>query len=323
LCLKKYLGLLIILFLSGCTKEYLIRGGRASARAEQCGHCHIEIFEEWKQSAHARSFISKEFKEITYNYRFKKCLGCHVPVTIFSHDGPEPRDYLIEEGVTCVSCHLLRDKLHGPLNIPNPIPPHPVGENDQFYRTSDLCGKCHGKVFREWKKWAEKRVIKKTCQDCHMPMIRRRLIQDIPWRWIQPFHDTKGHNFTTKSIERSGGIVRLSIPHLNVSWKKISGSVLVENIGAGHSIPAGDYGYREAVLLILLKDALGITLKRKDLSFFQEMDNPLRPGEKHLIHFEFEDPFHVAKILEVSLILRSYDSRKPRFIARIQEEIRR
>lgn len=304
---------LILVLIAGCTKTYLVKSGPAAPTAEKCGHCHISIYEEWRNSAHARAYVNPVFKKLTANYRISFCLNCHAPVTIFAPEKITTRDYLRAEGVTCISCHLLQDKLHGPLNIPNPIPPHPVGENNTFYKQSKLCGQCHQKAYAEWGKWDSGQTQKKTCQECHMPSQRRRLIQDLPWRLVQPVHDTKRHSFTWQYESLYKKAVEVKITQVFFSAAQTQGNLVVKGNELGHSLPTGDYGYHEVAIILTLEDEWGKTVADKIQSLFVETDTSLKAGEERIMPFSLPDKGANGYRLRARVIKTSFD-RSQQFI---------
>lgn len=109
---------LIVFFLPvGCVVyPELVDKGPNAPKSERCGDCHRDIYNEWKDSPHARSFVSDAFKEETNEYRYKFCIGCHAPETIFTNEKIEPRSVNQTEGVNCNSCHLDDCELSGPTD---------------------------------------------------------------------------------------------------------------------------------------------------------------------------------------------------------------
>ena len=146
--------------------------GEDSMGSHKCGECHIDIYNEWAESSHSKSYISEEFRVATNNYEFKFCIRCHVPETIFtslevdsdktvisltkSKNGEiAPRDYNLNDGVDCHGCHLTVDcTLAGPHSG---ISPHPIEKKEELFKSSELCGKCHvdyiRRVFNVSGKW--------------------------------------------------------------------------------------------------------------------------------------------------------------------------
>ncbi|MEK6786984.1 MAG: multiheme c-type cytochrome, partial [Nitrospirota bacterium] len=58
-----------------------IPDGLASLKAESCGQCHREIYEEWKTSIHAHAYEDPFFQ--AYWKKDKNiwvCLNCHTPL---------------------------------------------------------------------------------------------------------------------------------------------------------------------------------------------------------------------------------------------------
>ena len=270
---RKTLITLGLVLLMGCSHHELVVRGEGAPPAEKCGECHIEIYKEWEASAHARSFSSEDFREATHGYSFKFCLGCHAPESVYTEGEPGPRTSRLEEGVTCNSCHLTEDcKLAGPLKS---RAPHPVGQEHKLYLESELCGKCHVRTFKEWQKAVQE--DKKTCQNCHMPVVKRKLIQDEPWKRLFREKEIKRHIFSSAE-SASGGLASEGAIRIDLEWP----DVVIENVSIPHALPTGDYGYREVVLRVRLKGSEGDGILLKEESFFVETDTSLKSGEKRV-----------------------------------------
>lgn len=301
-------AIVLLMAVIGChSYPELVMTGMNAPTAERCGECHIAIYDEWKQSLHARSFINPEFKEATNDYEFTLCLGCHIPETIYTETDVKPRNYNLKDGVHCNGCHLDGDcALSGPLPA---LAPHPVGRGREFYRTSDLCGKCHKGVFEEWKAVKIKEGEKKTCQECHMPSVERKLIQDEPWQKIYPVKKGRKHTFAVNdAIAASSDLIKLEFRDVALIGKQVKGVLLIENTSILHHIPTGDYGYREAIITIELFDSLGLKLASNEQSCFVELDSSLKQGEARLIPFSFDLNKDVKlSLLVVKLIRANFD----------------
>ena len=88
--------------------------------AETCRKCHPNQYEEWRSSAHAYASVSPMFQrfeqamtEYTRGTVGAFCVRCHLPVgtqlgidrTVSMLDAPP----VLREGVTCISCHRVRE----------------------------------------------------------------------------------------------------------------------------------------------------------------------------------------------------------------------
>jgi hypothetical protein len=278
-------SLVVSLLPVGCVVyPELVEKGQKSPKSERCGDCHRDIYEEWKDSPHAHSFNNDAFKEETNEYQFAFCLGCHSPETIFTDKKIEPRSVNQPEGVNCNSCHLNDCKLSGPTPARGP---HPISEKNPFFRTSEMCGKCHVGTFKTWQASGIAEG-KKTCQDCHMPPITRKLIQDDPWQKIYPKREGKQHLFSFQTLlDKDETSLKLSFVKVLHSEGKIEGVLELENTGIPHSVPTGDYGYREVVVTIKLMDEAGQIEDFLEESLFVEMNTALKYKEKRNIPFCF------------------------------------
>jgi hypothetical protein len=349
-CTKLFLhlsGVLVVAVIlaisSGCKlienlHPELVKRGEEFPGSKECGDCHIDIYNEWAESSHSKSYTSEEFRETTNNYEFKFCIRCHVPETIFTslavdsdktaisltkskNDEITPRDYNLKDGVDCHGCHLTVDcTLAGPHAG---ISPHPIEKKEGLYKESELCGKCHVDTFEEYLKYVEN-GNDKTCQDCHMPAVNRKLIQDEPWQKLHVKKEGKAHTFSSLSaIKSNKDFIELTFTELNDNNNQIIGKVEILNSKVNHSIPTGKYGYREVLLLINLKDNFGRIVKSKQESMFLELNTQLKPGEKKTYSFEFDidDESTEAKKLEAVLFRTNFNRTRKTLLAKVELEL--
>jgi len=147
--------------------------------AEYCGHCHQQVYAEWRQTAHANAFRNPWYVKnvnLLINERgieyTRHCEGCHNPIALTSGSltkGSPIKRSFDNDGVTCTTCHSIQkvNKLGTGsyvMGVPavlvdadgKPIP-GPVADKDilahldrhaqavmkDFYRTSEFCAACH------------------------------------------------------------------------------------------------------------------------------------------------------------------------------------
>lgn len=302
----------------------LVKRGAESPGSHKCGDCHVDIYNEWVESSHSQSYISEEFRVSTNNYEFKFCIRCHVPETIFTlleNDEIAPRDYNLKDGVDCHGCHLTVDcTLAGPHSG---ISPHPIEKKEELFKSSELCGKCHVDTFEEYLTYVEN-DNDKTCQDCHMPAVRRKLIQDEPWQKLHVRKEGKAHTFSSLSALKSNkDFIEITFTEISNSNKQIKGKVEILNTKVNHSIPTGKYGYKEVLLLINLKDNFGTIVKSKQESMFVELNTQLKLGVKKIYSFVFEidDESNEAKELEAILFRTNFNRTKKTLLAKAELEL--
>ena len=210
------------------------------------------------------------------------------------------RSHNLEDGVNCQGCHLTMDcTLAGPHAG---VAPHPTEKIEKFYKRSELCGVCHKDTLKEYLTYIGEGD--ETCQDCHMPAVKRKLIQNEPWQKIHVRKEGKAHTFSSLSaIEKNRDFVELKFTEISNDNNQISGNVEIINSKVSHSIPTGKYGYRELLLLINLKDNLGRVIKSSQESMFVELDTQLKPGEKKIYSFAFELDEEVNGVKEIEAVL--------------------
>lgn len=218
-------------------------------QASDCQRCHGEIFEEWTASQHAHAWKSDAFEAFTAGYAARECLACHAPAPLGSDGEVRLRDDHRAEGVTCISCHLSAGNGAKPLTMRGPharttaVDAHPI-VTDPLFGKAELCGTCHQEVLAEWKR-APDSDEKQTCQQCHMPDVRRTMESYDPARPYSALLVAMGD-------EVEGRRHRFEVPP--EPWRDIEVTtrssvrgvrVRVEN-RLPHGIPTGGFGRRVA-----------------------------------------------------------------------------
>jgi nitrate/TMAO reductase-like tetraheme cytochrome c subunit len=301
-----------VILASGCQMNIypeLVKRGVEFPGSERCGDCHISIYKEWADSMHAKSYVNEEFRTSSGDYEFQFCLSCHVPESILTESQEiKPRTHNLEDGVDCQGCHLTADcLLSGPHSG---MGPHPLEKNVAFYRDSKLCGKCHIDTYEEYLIYVNV-VQKQTCQDCHMPAVKRKLIQDEPWQKIHKRKEGKAHTFSRMgAMEANKDFIELSFSEIKRDDTLIEGGVKIRNISIPHNVPTGSYGYREVLLLINLKDNFGRTVRSRHESLFVELNTQLKPLEKREYFFSFTIDDFAGEISKLEALLYRTDFKR-------------
>ncbi|MGR3310118.1 MAG: multiheme c-type cytochrome [Candidatus Brocadiales bacterium] len=268
---------LVVLFASCASFEHLTMvREQIFPHAVQCGKCHVEIYNEWLQSDHASAYTNPNFRQATDDYSFEDCLNCHAPEPTVADTPPVARSVDRDEGVTCVSCHLQEGKLSGPIEPTGNVAPHPIGVNPHLYEDSGFCGRCHNGDFDEWR--AVKITDKKSCQQCHMPPITRKMTQatGVISKLIVAFeHEVsmKRHTFSMAPSEPQDDIISIEA--------KRGGSFVTLTIknNLPHSLPGGDFGFRVLVLQILAIDSKENPIRIGQRELAKEMASAIQPLE--------------------------------------------
>jgi len=182
--------------------------GVPDLRAESCGICHREIYEEWRVSTHARAWLDDaQFQAELDKSRTGSdvgwmCINCHTPLenqldrlVVGLEQGRVERPRYIDnpnfdpalqlDAITCAVCHVRDGVILGPFG--DTSAPHPVRRAPELL-TPEVCNRCHqakahfreislacvfdtGEEFARGPYAAEGKV----CQSCHMPEVERSL----------------------------------------------------------------------------------------------------------------------------------------------------
>jgi len=229
--------------------------GLNSLSAKECGGCHDAIYREWKDSMMGRAWTDPVFQvDFQEQGELYVCRNCHTPlveqqpelvvglssvrpVTAITEPNPHFQPELVDEGVTCVACHLDAGQIVGPHE--DVSPPH-------AWRVGDVtgsCERCHqmppppfwklerdvADTHRENERWQALTGRDEGCVDCHMPAVVRPLVAGYPER------PGRAHTFVgswDREMLRSA-----------VSMRIEQGMLLVEN-HAGHSVPTAEPSHR-------------------------------------------------------------------------------
>ena len=326
--MKKYIitFIILIIFLSGIlfffnpkgiyklsekTAKYIphqaIPTGTISLKARDCGTCHLEIYQEWQTSLHAKAFIDPFFT--AYLKKDKgdpTCSVCHTPlenqspIIISSESGryddlkmlPNPKfdPELQQEGVTCAACHVKDGIIFGPYRKQSLNAPHPVAYDEKFLKKS-LCKQCHEVPEKDFSLldegicstgmesdsgiWSARGYV---CQDCHMPAVNRPLMAGFPARegrkhlWPGAYSTSQLQKvFSFKADRTEDNLI-----------------ITITNSGAGHKAPTGDTD-RFIVLDFFWIDEKGQKTALNSIEFKRQLvwqpvmfvlsDNRLGPGE--------------------------------------------
>ncbi|MBL8725244.1 MAG: hypothetical protein JNK49_14445 [Planctomycetes bacterium] len=169
-------GFAVLLFLSSGAP-----GAAPAARttrwesSQQCRPCHDDVFAEWQGSHHQISFTNPEVRALSDDFRREECKDCHLPrplaVTGFGKR-TLPRNTHLDEGVSCVSCHLGTD---GGLVGRNDRPEVPCKpKRSEEFLSVDACASCHNQhgTTDQWRS-SHFAAQGTDCAACHMPEVAR------------------------------------------------------------------------------------------------------------------------------------------------------
>lgn len=179
------------------------KGLTVSSSSKSCQSCHSEIYDQWKESFHAKATTSPAFRGMATLFNFsagaksaRECLNCHATDVKLTGDYQARWQAIMDDkpntpGVTCTACHSIRDvdKNNHDLLVPVTIkavktPFHNV-ERSALFKKEVMCSGCHDynnshAVQGDWERGVAccntNRDFRKTkmakdgvtCQTCHM-----------------------------------------------------------------------------------------------------------------------------------------------------------
>ena len=241
--------------------------GLTSLKAEACGRCHQDIYQEWKESIHAHAFVDPFFQAYwRKDDNIWVCLNCHTPLenqqpTLISsipgdrvekavqEPNPGYDEAYQQEGVTCAACHVRNGIIFGPYD--DSVAPHPT-EYDPAFRTTAVCYRCHNVesgpfqfynvgpcgTYAEFEGQYFMKEKGFTCQTCHMPSVTRPVAEGGPIRQGRRHLWRGGHD--PEMIKRAVAIQVKSDNPDPGPGQQVNFTLTLINAGAGHKIPTGD-----------------------------------------------------------------------------------
>jgi len=284
--------LLCALILIGCKSfDYLTKIENTFPVAKTCGDCHIDIYKEWSQSAHARAFLSSDFMVITQEGTLADCISCHAPEPELTSESPVARIILPEDGVTCTTCHLVDGKMLGPVEPTGAVHPHPIEVDENRFTQAAFCGRCHEGTYQQWEKTSVS--PKQTCQQCHMPTVFRKVTQakDGLSKLIVSMEKQINLRKHTFKIYPQSEVQETFELHTAVGENNVTVELLNH---LPHSFPTGDFGVQIGVMLIRFIDTDNNELQTIRYEFIQELKTNLSSGQSK--KWTWDLPRSAAKI---------------------------
>ncbi len=266
-----------------------VPAGLDSLRAESCGTCHQEIYDEWKTSIHAAAYLDPFFQAYwKKDGKVWVCLNCHSPLenqqpsqvkeiprnrvekAVLEPNPHYDAEYQ-KEAVTCAACHVRDGAILGPFD--DSAAPHPT-RFDPAFRTTEICYRCHNVVSGPFQYYnvgpcgtyaeyegkffmKEKGMI---CQSCHMPEVERPVAHGGPIRQGRRHLWLGGHD--PEMVKRAVAVQVLTAPPDPKPGQTMTVTLTLTNAGAGHKLPTGDPD-RHFTVEFLVQDRQGRVLDRK------------------------------------------------------------
>lgn len=248
-----------------------VPAGLVDLKAENCGTCHQEHYEEWQYSTHSHAWTDAQFQaELRKDSSPFLCINCHIPLQnqqefivtgLVNGDiyrpvkevNPKFDEKLQLEGINCSSCHVRDGHIIGAFETD--LAPHPVKVDPVHLSAEKLCISCHNanavvtptlactfETGDEWK--AGPYYGKKDCVSCHMPEVKRSLVAGYPKRkshrhWFAGSGIPKAKGAKTKVM--NGLEFYPELPQKIIQFAdSLHYAISLKNEYAGHRVPSGD-----------------------------------------------------------------------------------
>lgn len=300
-------------------REAATEGGPQSVQAvlNGCQLCHAQYVIEWADSYHGKAWTDEVYvaaKNAAPKDKQASCVPCHVPGPTQNALGKAPalRSKNQNEGVSCIACHQIPGAkpedigtIVGPYAADPAIKSHPNKTDKGMETEAKVCISCHGtdKDHNQYDSWKASDYAKdgKTCQACHMPVVKRAVF------------DKKGalprdaHKHTMPGAHDADMVKKAVVIDASVAGGKVT--VKVTNSGAGHNFPGG--GEREAVLVVTVTGADG-----KEAACYRETfdlrkkDNRLKPKETRSLEFDAKAASGTVKVRVIYKLSPEQDEAK-------------
>ena len=229
-----------------------------------CAACHVDIYESWKGSVHANSYLDPVFQAGLAQAIADKgyevadtCITCHSPATRLLDKNGESQTI---EGVNCQFCHIIRGVEVGafpPFDLDRSLTMHgpyhdaksEVHETaySPLMGTAEYCAGCHEftgpsgatvlSTFAEYESGTYPELTE--CQGCHMPL--------VPGFSVTPEVKSpdRGSFFNShwipggRDINQLRRAVELEIVDVTSGPNTVAVQVAMQNLAAGHYLPTG------------------------------------------------------------------------------------
>ncbi len=271
-----------------------IEGGTAAT----CQGCHLQQFNDWEGSPHARALESEAFIAMVelvgaLGKSTYPCLACHSPQNVEMASS----DYnasIPDEAINCLVCHTKT------------VPPGDqlLAEGVDFYEVGpehpNLCANCHNpdtsllQLLSE--EYSEVWSISGPVGDPYMEWLDSRYSQeDEEYRTCLDCHGQNGTGTLHQWPEDKTELIRSAYGEIEVleagaddpdnenTWQ---GGIRITNRGCGHMFPTGDPGRMITIILRVMDGSA--TLGEGTFSFgivgdreSGLIDTRLAPGEYH------------------------------------------
>ncbi len=283
-----FLGLILVsLFLVAAKYDYLLEMGDKTVKSSECDKCHKLIYEEWStKDFHSKAFVSDAFKKGSRNYGAEECVGCHASQEIAEEKNLKTRPVHKEEGINCTTCHLKNNMIYGPYKL---TAKH-KSEQDESMLKSEFCAGCHMPTFQEWQASGSK----KTCQECHMPRVERKLVQGFLLSLVVPNRMVGQHIQIYEKLFQDAA-------QITGEAGKESVKISLTNRGGSHNMPTGTYGDYRVVLSTQVKDPDEKIISSKEEIFSTLKKNGIPPQKD--VTFEYPISLEAGKRYKVNSTL--------------------
>jgi hypothetical protein len=294
-------------------------------QAKECAQCHPKFYDEWNTTIHSQAWTDPYFQaDWHFDGSPQICKNCHIPldrqqkfkVIGFYDDekwdpilkvNPDFDRKLQHEGVTCTVCHLREGKIVGVIG--DTTAPHPV---EKITHGNQICVRCHVVSGERWdtffkfppcgtvaeiqsgknKTYAKDsndmsitEIAALGCVDCHMPLTKRPLVPNGPYREVRQHLWRGGHD--PEQVKK--GLTISFKENISKNSEERQFSLLISNTGAAHYIPTGTPDRHITVELRLLSQQNKVLKKENHIlkrtimwrPFIVDLwDTRLAPGEK-------------------------------------------
>lgn len=260
-------------------------------RASDCGVCHRVIQQEWQTTIHSKAWTDPYFiVDWRFDGSQQICRNCHTPLdrqqpdTVVGFRDSDKQDPILvknadfdkelqHEGVTCAACHLRDGMIEGVIG--DTSAPHPV---KKLENANQVCLRCHVVDGDRWDTFfrfppcgtvaeiqsasgaAHKSgemtindIASLGCVECHMPAIKRPLVEGGVRRNTRQHLWRGGHD---PDMVKKAFTAEFKQEHL-AGTEKRKFTFQITNTGTRHYLPTGTPDRHLTVSLRLL-DAKGM-----------------------------------------------------------------
>ena len=139
-----------------------------------------------------------------------------------------------------------------------------------------------------------------------MPVVHRKTVSGEFWHRLHKKVDVRRHNFAMVKPASGKSNVTVQVATKTISPQRVTGTVTLANVAAHHSLPSGEFGFRELAVVISLTDRYGAASVKQVVRFLAQKKTYLPYGQPKAGAFEFDSIPSDVETLDGKLVRSAF-----------------